>query len=664
MLLQAVLSPQDLSALRAALATEAMGGDAATLASSMDPEDALACAWLHEAHDQMAAWSTRWHHHGIAPMLMAAFEQLGLARRMLTKPDGERRMTNWLHLVELLHEASEAQSTPAALLRWLLAEMQTMGRQETATLRLESDRELVQIVTVHRAKGLQWPVVFAPFLWAEGRPQSTAGPLSYHDEDGRHVLDFRKDLVSKEEANAVSAKVKQEAAQQQLRLIYVALTRAVHRCVLAVDTQARFDGGGKRDNGNQRSKLNWIVAGAGLTLDNWLEVPKAPKGSMPPRLAQIDAAWRAVAQTAGPQAMAIFDLPVRWPRLRVDLGEDKTSVVPRIGPGPIRAAWQQTSFSAWMAHAAPDPAQALLRQTTPREAPTDLSPSDILHFPRGAAAGDALHAVLERVDFSAPATWPPAVAHALRMHPRVMAEVFGDPAPEAQAEAMLMPWLADLAQATLTPTGLHAMELAPATESGFLRLQLAQVARSDRLNEWAFDLRLHEGRLGSLVSWMATQGLGMPKLDPQAMTERFRGHLRGVMDMVFKQHGRYHLVDWKSNHLGWQRDDYAHASMNQAMVDHGYHLQHVIYAVALRRHLQRKLGRHDVDHVWGGALVCFVRGLRPDWIQADGNACGVMPRRLSSALLDEAATCLGLLPWDASGGQRDVDLARWELDHV
>lgn len=670
-LLQGILAPQDMMKLRTALATEMMGTKAEALAATLQG-DAESGALLDSTHAQFSAWLALWQRHGIAPMLMTAFDEVNLAARMLVKADGERRMTNWLHLVERLHEAAQAQITPAALMRWFEGERGAVAAGDAATLRLESDRELVQIVTVHRSKGLQWPVVFAPFLWFEKKDTPRSSWQSYHEDDGQHVLDFRRGVLPEAEADAVAARVRLESAEQQLRLIYVALTRAVYRCVLVVDGHVR-PAGNKTDNTNLKSKLNWLVAGGGRTLASWLVTEGKAKQKAADLLARrqaIEQGWVAAAVQAGAQGIALVELPASFPaQPRLTPGV-AAAVVQRVGSGPIRAAWRVTSFSAWTAHrvgsAWPDAASA---KTTsdPTPSPT-LSPDDFLHFPKGPSAGDTLHAMLERVDFAAPDTWPWAAAQALQRFPPAGLKSDGlaaSPrllAPEDDAstppsgEAMLVHLLANLTQ---TPLNRSATQAEPI-------LLLADVQRGQRLNELAFDLRLHEGRLGDLVRWMQGHRMPMPSLDPALLAERFKGHLRGVIDLVFEHRGRFHVVDWKSNHLGWHPSDYHHDGMAQAMVAHGYHLQHLIYAIAWRRHLQRLVQRHDVDHLWGGAYVLFLRGMRPHWQQPDGRACGVTHWRWPGETLDEAAGCLGLAPWTPAHALPPpldgINLDHWEAD--
>ena len=183
--LAAMLEPQREPLLRAALATEVMGFDAAALQALSADEAALldAIAALRRLPRQLAASaaSAACCANGCAPKACRA--------RLLARPDGERRLTNLLHLAELLHEAAAAHPAPEALLRWLQTQRSDARRDEAAQLRLESDRNLVQIVTIHKSKGLEYPLVFCPLLWDGhiGAARSGGEGVEYHDDDGRHA---------------------------------------------------------------------------------------------------------------------------------------------------------------------------------------------------------------------------------------------------------------------------------------------------------------------------------------------------------------------------------------------------------------------------------------------------------------------------------------------
>ncbi|HSN32986.1 MAG TPA: UvrD-helicase domain-containing protein, partial [Ideonella sp.] len=256
--LLAVLEPARERLLRAALATEAMGRDAAAL-DALGSDEAALLAVVTRFAGYRASWLAR----GVGVMLREWMAGEGVAARLLGRPDGERRLTNLLHLAECLQEAAEVHAAPEALLRWLQAERRARRGDDAVQLRLESDRHLVQIVTIHKAKGLEYPIVFCPFLCdghAGAPPNGTEG-REYHDDAGEPVIDF-----GLAEDPAVKRRIALERAAESLRLVYVALTRAVQRCYLVV---GRYRMRGSTSEAC-RSLLNWLVAGDGLDPMQWL----------------------------------------------------------------------------------------------------------------------------------------------------------------------------------------------------------------------------------------------------------------------------------------------------------------------------------------------------------------------------------------------------------
>jgi exodeoxyribonuclease V beta subunit len=649
LLLQAMLDPSATPLARAALATELWGASATPLLATVaNPKTDVQDTLLDDATEQLHQWQHQWARHGVAATMHAFADATHMPQRMLQRPDGERRLTNWLHLLELLTQAAGEHRTPVALLRWLDLSIVATTKQDEHQLRLETDRDLVQVVTVFHVKGLQYPITYVPLMWRSGgRYGGAAWPKTYQDGD-ETVVDFVDDRDSVDEKRVKKAQ-QHQANTEQLRKIYVALTRAEHRCVLVVATAAQRSGSKANNSTLTKSMLNWLVAGQGMDLEAWADVKG--KGKFDERANAISFGWHAVAEAAGGamklKVLAGDDGADKRPPASLDTEQHHTKVVARQGPGPIRASWTLGSFSAWTRHDVGDFAEA-----TPNNEVTTLDPNDtqdstthhgddaaslvstpipitdVLNFPRGATAGDAVHAVLERVDFSDSRHWPGAVQTALQLHPQPPNTVAAttSTALSAPYADMLLSMLDDITQTPLLPAD------APT-------LKLQAVRPQQRLNELAFDLHLPHANVAALVQTMASMGMPAPLVAPHVLRQTFNGHLRGFMDLVFEHAGRYYVLDWKSNHLGDTPSHYASDALGRAMVQHSYHLQHVLYALALRRHLRRSLPNDAaVDVCWGGAFVLFVRGVRPSWrhaqVHGQGQPTGVYFQRLSMAAMD------------------------------
>mgnify|MGYP000981612262 CR=1 FL=1 len=575
-LLLAVAAPAREGLVRAALATVLLGAGATQLAAwNDDPEGwSVRLERFHADHLLL-------RERGFMAMWRRLLRREGVVARVLARPDGERRLTNYRHLAELLQAAEHAGTLDAAgLARHILRQREAPEGEENQ-LRLESDAQLVRIVTIHAAKGLQYPVVYCPFLW-DGPQEDKAGwPVLAHDgeggqhEQGRACLDFGSPGI-----DALRRQADLEAAAEELRLAYVALTRAQHRCVVAWG----------RVNQCERSPLAWLLFGPREAMAD------DPRSWLADRLARGDEDLNA----------ALDDLARRLDgALRVSpLPTDGTQAPLQARPvsaGPSRsftvaipAPWRITSFSGLAARLADEAAaesggadrDALVAPAMPvavPPAPTLWPPharksgslppeggasardgpaptfASIHAFPRGTRAGSCLHAIFERIDFQRAAQAGPVVAAALAD--------FGY-APEWQPALERM--VADVLATPLDASGLR----------------LADVPRAARLVEleFAFPMESPAGRAG---------------------------YMKGFIDLVFRHGGRWYIVDWKSNRLGDGAADYGPAALAETMRAHRYDLQLAIYAAALKRALALREPALDWEESFGGVFYLFLRGMAP-----------------------------------------------------
>ena len=633
-LLRAILEPGRDGLVRAALATELFGCTAGEVAAIGADELRLA-QYLGQFNQLREAW----HKHGFGVMYRSLLNSRQVARRMLARADGERRLTNYLHLGECLHQAAEMHASPEALLRFLENRRRDGDADESAQLRLESDRNLVQIVTIHKSKGLEYPVVFCPFLWDDpARPGGNAlEGDEYHNADGHPVIDWRGDRIDAAESATIKQQIRLETAAEFMRLIYVALTRAINRCYLVAGC---FSAAAGRQAASPRcgGLLNWLACGDGMSPAQWLN-------GGGPAAAAIVAGWEALADG---RHIALAPLPTTAGRPLASELDDTANFAALAPPARIPDAWRVSSYSGLSRGASagstsqePEgPGESPPREPAasdhddrvaafPTQAPAGLAADDILRFPRGAAAGDCIHAIFETLDFTDPATWPDAIANALAAFPQRLPRV-----PESEQMQRLTRMLERM---------LHDVTEADLGDG----LRLNSVPLKRRISELEFNLPARALNAGDLNRTLKSLGYAGPRLNFSAL----RGYLKGFIDLVFEHQGRFYLLDWKSNHLGFEAAAYLPDSpdalspgpLAEAMAEHGYHLQYLLYSVALDRFLRRRIPGYRYESRFGGVLYLFVRGVRPDWRAADGTACGVYRHRPAAesierlnALLDAA----------------------------
>ncbi len=590
--LRAVAQPGNASLLRSALATVLLGATGESLAALHDDEP----RW-EERLNTFQAYHRVWREDGFARLWRTLVASEQVERRLLGFQGGERRLTNLRHLAELLQAAADRQRTGmAGLLTWLAERRQAHTGEESAEqLRLESDADLVQVVTIHKSKGLEYALVFCPFLWSGGLRMQQADTLAFHhpDQDDAALLDLGSTALEASRGYA-----SREEMAENLRLLYVALTRARHGCYLAW--------GAIHDLGT--SPLAWLLhqpasAAGPLTLE---ALEAHVKGRSAADL-RGDLA-RCAAQSQGSIVLAPLPTHAGEPYQPATLAAPTYAA--RAFPGPWRRPWGVTSFSALAAgmHAAVDlPDYDAL--TRPRVSePATLDVQSIFTLPRGVRAGRCFHAILERLDFTVDdrKALESLVADCLATH---------------GFDATWLPVVADTIERVVTtpldPTG---------------RLTLRQVPRTRRLNELEFHYPIAALTCDGLQRLLQAHGVAVTLR--RADLERLvfapaRGYMKGFIDLVFEADGRYYLADYKSHWLGPTVEAYHPEILRQVMVREMYYLQYLLYTLAVHRYLQLRLPGYDYDTHCGGVFYLFVRGMDPAF-----PTCGIFHDRPTRHLVE------------------------------
>ncbi|WP_349779570.1 exodeoxyribonuclease V subunit beta [Xanthomonas sp. WHRI 7065] len=555
-LLQALLDPGDDSRLRAALATVLIGADAAAIAA-LAHDGERHRRWQQQALD----WRERWQRGGP----LALIGDLGAAhgQRLLALVDGERRLTNYLQLAELLQEADARALGPHGLVDWLSRRIANADdNDEAQQLRLESDARRVQIVTLHKSKGLEYPLVFLPYIGI-GRSDKGAGRhcVVHAPELGRQ-LHWKTD---KDDPtwSAAEAAWKQEQRAEDARLLYVGLTRAEHAL--------------------------WIASGP---------FHQHERTALSGMLRALDAL-----QGAAGEGAVVVDMstpPTNLPRLPPPV---EAQVPPARAPQRhIAPDWWVYSFTQLAnadAGAATDPmASATVVGSGGSDEPSGSEAvavaAEVDAFdPRfaGNRFGVVMHDVFERCDFAAWQAWRP-----------------GLPAPEGQAAAILealqrggyveKEWDDGLAMLT----ALIGHTLTVALPEG---TTLAAVPAPQRRNEMEFHFAMRPTRVDALLALLHRFGVVG---DRQAFgaRQRLEGLMTGLIDLTYTVDGRWYVLDYKSNRL----PSYDADALARAMAHSEYELQALIYTVALHRWLRFRLGDgYDYARDFGGVRYLFCRGL-------------------------------------------------------
>jgi exodeoxyribonuclease V beta subunit len=588
--LQACAMPASDRAMRAALASTTMQRSLAELDRLNEDE-----AYWEAYSERFRQLQNVWQRHGVLAMLHNLLHAFDLPARLLAKPHGERVLTNLQHLAELLQHAAANLDGEYALMRYLSAQITRAGEGEAETVeehvvRLETEADLVKVITVHKSKGLQYPVVMLPFVSRfQDAPRGSLQP--WHDDRGQAWIDLQPD-------DDARARMGRERLQEDLRLLYVALTRAEHACWLGVACVAD---GQSRNAGLHRSAFGYVLGGgAVIEPDDLL-----------PRIEALrdDCSDITLHVAMEPASMHIYR-PRQSPR-----GERQTRRYTLAPP----EAWWIASYSA-LAHGEGDAA----RHTAPETATQDILAEVVrestewttpaidygMHaFPRGAEAGTFLHDLLEwiaEIGFAAVASDTAALEQQI--------------ARRCQRRGW-QAWIAPLSQ------WLPALLQTPLALPDGGTLALAQLAdRTHYQAELEFWFEAHHvdtQQLDQLVTRHTLDGLPRPLLP----AHRVNGMLKGFIDLIVEHQGRYYVVDYKSNWLGDTSVAYTPAAMRDASLQARYDLQYAIYTLALHRLLRARLPGYDYQRHMGGVLYLYLRGV-------DQAGHGVHTERLPLALIE------------------------------
>ncbi|MDR9438506.1 MAG: UvrD-helicase domain-containing protein [Halomonas sp.] len=543
---------------------------------------------------QFRAYHRQWQRQGVLPMLHRLLADFAVPTRLLKSASGERHLTDLLHLGELLQEASAELDGEHALLRHLSeARAQPPAQADTHRLRLESDADLVQVITIHKSKGLEYPLVFLPFICAFREKKASDLPLTWHDDQGRRHLSLEAD-------DTVLARADDERLGEDLRKLYVALTRARHATWLGIAPL----------KGLERSAIGQVLtAGAPLS-------PKTLGEALAPLITE-----------AGGNEGVVEIVPAPAPRdLVVPIEQNGEALREALTPARrAREHWWIASYSALRrggeriggGEEAPETALSIEPETAlakeepetaleatareMRDEPQDpagasmaVSEASLHLFPRGPAAGTFLHGLLEwagHEGFEALAADPERLDDTLAR--RANLRGWRERIPALQA------WLRGLLTSELPVPSAPEGPVAP------LRLaELASTRYQVELEFWFAAHQVDTARLDALVSAHTLGGAARPALE----RDRLNGMLKGFIDLVVEHEGRFYVLDWKSNHLGRDDEAYAEAAMAEAVREKRYDLQYCLYLLALHRLLKSRLPDYDIDRHLGGALYVFLRG--------------------------------------------------------
>jgi exodeoxyribonuclease V beta subunit len=637
-LLYALATPKDERAIRAALATELVGFNAQRIHQFNQDEEQRQLVL-----NQFTHWHQLWQQRGVMPALLNFASETRLIHRYLSqsltveatsldgnkldgheldnqnmandstnnnrydsnfndadednaadiKGSGERRLTDFRHLAELLQQKATELDGSSALINWY--EQQLIGNNggDEQQLRLESEQNLVQIVTIHKSKGLEYPVCFVPFVSLARGNRKRPAPMMYHKNE-----QLIWDIDATDEG---WEQLKQETLAEDLRLLYVALTRPVYVCYLYIANQSR------QLKAGISSQLHETGIGYLLGITD-------KKTDFSLIQARVNAIAAVPAMSVECLTSDIDD------SVLADNNDNNNALAPKRVTRLQSLAWRVGSYSGLVKHlpherVAPgaddeDFSDELIQLQLQDEVITE-SVLDRFSFERGANAGSFMHLVLELFDFTqADSELPPALAKAMKQYGF----------DETLWQQPLTTWYQQILAAPLFIPPLFSAPLITASLSKDASLSVVDNSQAQPTSSLTLSQLGMQQKMVEMEFYLPISTLPASKLNHLLQQHGYvggldfdtlKGMLKGFIDLTFEYQGQFYIADYKSNHLGNKYSDYTHSAMAKAIDSHRYNLQYILYTLALHRYLSLRLPDYNYQQHIGGCYYLFLRGMHP-----------------------------------------------------
>lgn len=574
--LKAIAEPVNEGFVKTALATKIMGYTATDLMRLEEDES----TWV-EKLEQFSKWHIAWQKEGFASMFRQMMKDESIPEQIINRSNGERKLTNLVHLSELLQQKEKGGKTGTrSLLQWLARKRNEEQKDlEEEQLRLESDENLVKVVTMHRSKGLEYPIVFCPFLWHGPEYSDKGNPIVYHDpeEQSKVYLDFG----GKNDPERISKRflMAQENLAEGVRLAYVAVTRAEQKCVISWIQASK----------TEYSPLGYLLLGREESF-NVLEHTLSPDrkyASLKPE--KFEASIReltgkeselfAITSQVEPKQHNLLLSDKRDSELHARLFQRKS---------PLREGFSISSFSSLTYNRDEeyevDYDVFIDEPGRDMEAGPSKTDSSIFTFPKGPKPGTAIHHIFEEIDFADPKNLSDVITNNLGRHD------------------IDLDWKEVVSELVYRTIGKNLLVKGQ-------QFKLSDLKQTDLVPELEFYFRTGKAALQELLQ-IIRPGQDTP-LSATGFSEE--GFMKGFIDLTFKHNNKYYILDYKSNYLGDTIADYNRSSLEVEMKKSMYDLQYHLYVLALHRYLNNvKTNEYTYQENFGGAFYLFLRGLNEE----------------------------------------------------
>lgn len=517
-----------------------------------------------------------WKQRGISKMLYKVLDYFDVIQNNINSIHGLQLLTNTRQMIDILaQKTAENNLTVIETYRFLRDQIQQKNiaaQDQSYTQSIESDEDAVKILTIHKSKGLEFPLVMIPFMSIKAEERSkmtfTNFKVQAKNEDRNQYYYAIKGTLGDNLPLFID-----EVKAENDRLLYVALTRAKYNAFIF-----------SRKSDNMLHKYIKSIEERKVSSE-LIEIKSYDDNAIPKASSNYKAADRQI----NLKSLKAFTLADH--------------------------NYHKLSFSSL--------SEKHEYQQKPNDNNFDAETYEYFIFkqlPKGAMIGNMLHDIFEFSDFESSDT------SRLRNLIRISASKFFPSLLESDRSDYFLDNLIQLYQQVVH----HAIK----SRSTF---QLKDLSLRKRINELEFNFSLpHDFNpiaLNSALVKSKSDGRSI-----QSRSDYVKGMMNGFIDLFFEYEGKYYILDWKSNFLGDHPDYYRPTELLKAMNENNYHLQYLIYAVAIRKYLSLKITDFDFDRDFGAVIYVFLRGVHPDYPENGFYIQNVMAQEL-----DEIERALGIL---------------------
>ncbi|MFC4700662.1 exodeoxyribonuclease V subunit beta [Glaciecola siphonariae] len=630
--LRAIANPMHIPSLRNAVATITLGSSLKELQNAMTDE-----LYLDSLIVQFQVYKEIWASQGVLPMLRRFMLDYGVKSRLFKSANGERALTDILHIGELLQQASEKIDGMANLISYYEALVSSEKKDEIEfnMPRLESDNDLIKVVTVHKSKGLQYPLVFLPFATQPATLMQGTSFITYHDDEGQLSGSF--------DVKRYKPHKLKELQKEEIRKLYVALTRAKYATwVGASHCKGWHESGLAYLTGVQNQEDDFaqhlIALAKGLGSQNTKSTGTSESNNATTNEEVSKPASEQREAVPATQSIVIEPFPegdtrVYTPNAGKNLSDARHAV------RSIEQFWRSYSYSSIRyveSEFETDADGDSVRASSATSAYIDERALNLLTEEQ-AGAGEPVQpsASVARVDNNVGSIDDSSLAEHEETEAYTLHNFYRGAKPGTFLHDILE-WagkkgFADIAN---QPELLEQRIVSQAEKAGWGHY-------SDVLCQWMNTLLskpfpIARGTVNKHVSlaelslcipemefWFSTEQASLAAIDravisntfnganrPSAKPEMMTGILKGFIDLTFEHEGQYFVLDYKSNYLGETDEAYTQANIENAILHHRYDLQFVIYLVALHRLLKQRIADYSYERHVGGCVYYFLRGVK------------------------------------------------------